>query len=154
MTMSDAHVLHATETYERTHRVSVPTLFAAWRDPAVKARWFAPTADTYELDFRVGGGEVLRARVDGEGDVEFQSTYLDIRSDTRIVYTSTLQVEGRLATASLTTVLFDGDGSHSRLLLTEHATFLDGLEAPARRRRGTDGWLDALRRELALSQCR
>lgn len=147
--MTDDSVLHATETYERTHRVPVGTAFAAWSDPAVKARWFAPTADTYELDFRLGGGEVLRAHVDGEGAVEFSSTYLDIRPDARIVYTSTLHSRGRLATAALTTVLFTGNEAGTcRLLLTEHATFLDGLEDPAWRRRGTDDWLDAFGQEL------
>src|ERR1035438_7768551 len=55
----DRYVTHATFSLERSYPVSAARVFAAWADPAAKARWFAPGPDSgHQLDFRVGGREV------------------------------------------------------------------------------------------------
>jgi uncharacterized protein YndB with AHSA1/START domain len=54
---------HATFTIERTYDAAPERVFAAWADPAAKARWFGGPGDgdtEYELDFRVGGRELNR----------------------------------------------------------------------------------------------
>lgn len=41
--MTNRSVLHATFTLERTYPATPARVFAAWADPAAKARWFAWT---------------------------------------------------------------------------------------------------------------
>lgn len=61
--MTERSVTHATFVIERTYDASPGRVFAAWADPAAKARWFgnldAPDP-WYELDFRLGGREINR----------------------------------------------------------------------------------------------
>ena len=161
--MINRHVTHATFTLERLYPVPPARVFAAWADPAAKARWFATAGGEHELDFRVGGREVNRGRR-GDGPLlKFESHYQDIVQDERIVYVSTLHSEQTLATLSLTTVSLTSvspttvspttgepgraDGG-TRLILTEQGTYLDGHEDPAGRERGTADWLAALGTEL------
>ena len=56
----DRSVTHASFTLERAYLAPPARVFAAWADPAVKARWFAGGTGEgdYQLDFRVGGREV------------------------------------------------------------------------------------------------
>ena len=145
--MTDRAVTHSTFTLERVYDVPPARAFAAWSDPATKARWFAAGGD-HELDFRVGGTEVNRARGDEGQLLTFESRYQEIVAGERIVYTSTLSAEEDVVTVSLTTVGFEADGEGALLVLTEHGAFLDGHEEPAWREQGTGDWLDALGAEL------
>jgi len=56
--MTDHSVTHATFSLERSYPLPPARVFAAWADPAAKARWFAGPDSGHELDFRVGGREV------------------------------------------------------------------------------------------------
>jgi len=48
--MADRSVTHATFLLERSYDASPARVFAAWADPAAKARWFAgPEEGTGEL---------------------------------------------------------------------------------------------------------
>jgi uncharacterized protein YndB with AHSA1/START domain len=51
--MTDRCVIHSTFSLERVYDTSTGRVFAAWGDPAAKARWFSPSRP-HELDFRVG----------------------------------------------------------------------------------------------------
>jgi uncharacterized protein YndB with AHSA1/START domain len=146
--MTDHAVTHATFTLERTYPVPPDLVFAAWADPEIKCRWFAGSGSGYQLDFRVGGREINRGR-HNNAELSFESFYRDIVADERVVYTSVLSQDGRPATVSLTTVEFLAAGGSTRLVLTEQGAFLDGLEQPDWRERGTGDWLDALGAELA-----
>ncbi len=53
--MNDTAVTHATFTLERTYPVDTDRVFAAWSEPAAKARWFAGPDARHQLDFTVGG---------------------------------------------------------------------------------------------------
>ncbi|MEE8599939.1 SRPBCC domain-containing protein [Euzebya tangerina] len=139
----DAGVLHATEVYERRLAAELRSVWSAWTDPERKRRWFAPTAKAYDLDVRPGGTERLLADVEG-AEVEFSVIYLDVVEGRRLIWSSQLRSGGRLATAALTTVLLEPFAGGTTLSLTEHATFLDGMEAPEWRKQGTADWLDAL----------
>ncbi len=47
----DHYVTHATFSLERSYPVPPAGVFAAWTDPAAKARWFAASPDSgHELD--------------------------------------------------------------------------------------------------------
>jgi uncharacterized protein YndB with AHSA1/START domain len=145
--MTGRRVIHSTLSLERVYDASTGRVFAAWADPAAKARWFSPSGP-HELEFRVGGREVNRGRNPDGQVLTFESHYHDIVADQRIVYTSTLSVGENVVTVSLTTVELTPDGDSTRLVLTEHGAFLDGHEQPAWREQGTSDWLDALGAEL------
>lgn len=145
----DRFVTHATFSLERVYPVPVAQVFAAWADPAAKARWFAPGPTAgHELDFRVGGQEVVHGGPDGGPVMTFESFYRDIVPGERIVYSSTLSAGDDVVTVSVTTVELSLAGEGTQLVLTEQGTFLDGREEPAWRERGTADWLDALGTEL------
>jgi uncharacterized protein YndB with AHSA1/START domain len=140
-------VTHSTFTLERVYPVSPKRVFAAWSDPAAKARWFAG-GEHHELDFRVGGREIARGTHDNQV-MTFESDYQDIVPDERIVFTSSLYEGTDLATVSVTTVELHPDGDGTRLQLTEYGAFLDGREEPAWREQGTADQLAALAKELS-----
>ena len=145
--MTVPRVVHSTFTLERVYEASTGRVFAAWADPAAKARWFSPNGP-HELDFRAGGREVNRGHNQDGQVLTFESQYHDIVVGQRIAYTSTLSVGENVVTVSLTTVELTADGDTTRLVLTEHGAFLDGHEQPAWRQQGTGQWLDALAAEL------
>jgi uncharacterized protein YndB with AHSA1/START domain len=67
--MTERSVTHATFTVERTYDVSPARVFAAWAEPAAKARWFGDPdqgVEEFELDFRIGGREFNRGKVEGQ----------------------------------------------------------------------------------------
>jgi uncharacterized protein YndB with AHSA1/START domain len=148
--MTDTSVLHTTFTLERTYPKKPDRVFAAWADPATKARWFAGPGSEHDLDFRPGGRETVRRAGNGDDPtLRFESVYQDIVPGRRIVYASTLFTNDRPATVSLTTVQLRPSADGTQLTLTEQGTYLDGLEPPAWREQGTGEWLDALTRELS-----
>jgi uncharacterized protein YndB with AHSA1/START domain len=125
---------HATFTIERTYDAAPERVFAAWADPAAKARWFGGPGDgdtEYELDFRVGGRELNRGGPPG-GPVYTYEMYM---GDARI-------------SVSVTSVELAAEGAGTRLTFTEHGVFLDGLDSPALREEGTGHLLDALGADL------
>ena len=146
----DHHVTHATFSLERSYPAPPARVFAAWADPAAKARWFTPGPGAgHQLDFRVGGREVVTGGPEGGPLMTFETLYRDIVPEQRIVYTSTLSAGADLMTVSLTTVEFTpGEGGGTRLVLTEQGAFLDGQEQPAWREQGTADQLEALAAEL------
>ena len=146
--MTDHSVTHATFTLDRTYPVPPDRVFAAWADPAAKAGWFCGPEAEHELDFRVGGREVVRGRAPDGTSLTHEAVYHDIVPNERVVYASALYGGKTLATVSLTTVEFAPDGDGTRLLLTEQDTFLDDQEQPAWREQGTGDWLTALGEHL------
>ena len=147
----DRSAAHATFTIERCYPVPAARVFAAWADPAAKARWFAPEPGAgHQLDFRVGGREVAHGGPEGGPVMTFATVYQDIVPAERIVYTSTLSGGDGLMTVSLTTVEFQATHQDGTLLrLTEQGAFLDGREEARWREQGTADQLDALGRELS-----
>jgi uncharacterized protein YndB with AHSA1/START domain len=139
-------VTHANFTLERTYDVAPARVYAAWSDPAAKARWFgdpSSPAPDYALDFRVGGTEH-----NSGGDYSYDATYQDIVPGERIVYTYDMHLREQRISVSLSTVEFLADGTGTRLVYTEQGAFLDGLDEPAAREHGTGDLLDALGRLL------
>src|ERR1019366_1400370 len=101
----DRYVTHATFSLERSYPVPAARVFAAWADPAAKARWFAPGPDSgHQLDFRVGGREVNHGGPESGPVLSFESFYHDIVPDERIVYSSTLSAGNDVVKVSVTTV--------------------------------------------------
>lgn len=146
-------VTHTDFTIERRYGCSPQQTFSAFSEPELKRQWFAnpaklPDAE-WELDFRVGGGEInTGGPPDGPRHV-FRSRFHDIVEAERIVFAYDLLIGDRLVSVSLTTIEFFADGEGTRLVFTEQGAFLDDLDDPTGREHGTGKLLDALERFLA-----
>ena len=144
--MTDRSVSHATFVIERSFDIPPAGVFAAWADPAAKARWFA--ADDHRLDFRVGGTELNRGAF--EGNVyTYEAYYRDIVAGERIVYTYDMHRDDDRISVSLSTVEFRPDGAGTRMVYTEQGAFLDGSDTPAQREHGTRELFDRLAASLS-----
>jgi uncharacterized protein YndB with AHSA1/START domain len=150
--MTERSVTHATLAIERTYDATPARVFAAWADPAAKARWFAGPegweSGGYELDFRVGGKECAVGGPPGGPIHRYDARYYDIVPDERIVYSYEMHTDDTRISVSLATVEFKPAGVGTRLIVTEQGAFLDGYDTPALREQGTIDLLDALAEEL------
>lgn len=150
--MAERSTEHATFVIERTYDAPATRVFAAWADPAAKARWFGggeEAATEYELDFRVGGREINRGDGPDGQFYTYEALYQDIVPGRRIVYTYEMVLEETRISVSLATVEFTPVGDNgTRLVFTEQGAFLDGHESPARRAEGMGSLLDALDKEV------
>ncbi|HEY3255264.1 MAG TPA: SRPBCC family protein [Polyangiaceae bacterium] len=139
--MKQSTCQHATFVIERKYAASPARVFAAWADPAVKARWFnGPSAwlkEGYVLDFRVGGREHVRTGAPGGKMHQYDCSYQDIVPDARIVYSYDMHIGEARISVSLATVEFQPDGGGTRMKFTEQAVFLDGYDDAGSRERGT-----------------
>jgi uncharacterized protein YndB with AHSA1/START domain len=151
-------VIHADFTIERQYDCTPAQTFSAFSDPELKARWFAVPESfenrVWELDFRVGGGEVNSGGPAGGSVHTFRSRYHDIVPDERIVFAYDLLLDDRLMSTSLTTIQLFAAEAGTRFLFTEQGAFFDGLDEPAEREHGTGKLLDALGEFLAAEAAR
>jgi uncharacterized protein YndB with AHSA1/START domain len=146
--VTERSVEHATFTIERSYEAPPEQVFAAWADPAAKTRWFHGPDEwesgRHQLDFRVGGREVSSGGPKGGPVHTYTATYWDIVPNVRIVYAYEMLMDALRVSVSLATIELDAVGAGTRLTLTEHGAFLDGLDSPAQREQGTGSLLDAL----------
>jgi uncharacterized protein YndB with AHSA1/START domain len=138
--MSQRSVTHATFAVERTFPFAPARVFGAFSTVAAKSRWFAGPPNVKEtvreMDFRVGGREILNVTSpDGKGFV-FDALYQDIVPNERIVYTYEMQIDGTRISVSVATVTFTPAGSGTQVVMTEQGAYLDGLDKPEQREQG------------------
>lgn len=146
-------VTHNTFVIERTYPKGPGKVFAAFSDPAKKAKWYASGAGSdpvaYECDFRVGGREVMTRRMKPGTPIAgavltWAQTFDDIVPDARIVFSQTLDRDGvRISVALVTFELF-AEGTGCRLVLTHQAAFFDGADGPQMREHGWGVLLDGI----------
>jgi len=139
----------STFTIERHYPALPSRVYAAFADPAQKAKWFVGPDDVFEtaeweLDFRVGGREYNSAKAKNGPQHSFEATYLDIVENERIIYSYVMHLDEAKISASLSTIQIFPDGDGTLLTLTEHGAFLDGYDDADSRERGTRDLLDAL----------
>jgi len=147
-----AHVTHATFVIERTYDASPARVFAAFADPAAKARWFVGPGDwstpEWTMDFRVGGRETNRGGPKGGPVSSFDSVYQDIVPNVRIIYTYDMHLDDKRISVSVATVELRPEGDGTRLVFTEQGAYLDDFDKPEYREQGSADILDALGAEL------
>jgi uncharacterized protein YndB with AHSA1/START domain len=155
--MEQQAVVHNTIVIERAYPVSPERVFTAFSDPAKKRRWFVEgdshEIESYELDFRVGGKEHYASRFK-EGTpvaglhLKSENMFRDIVPNRRIIFTSTMAMEGNIFSISLGTVELLPTEKGTDLLLTFQSAFLEGADGPAMREAGWRGLLEKLGKEL------
>lgn len=144
---------HATFDIERIYDAAPARVFDAWADPKAKSQWFGPGADSavkLALDFRVGGREVFSEAMPDGRVFGFDAHYQEIVPGERIVYVYTVDFDQVRISASLATVEINPVGDRTRLLYTEQAVYLEGLDTPTDREHGTRKEFEKL--EAALSR--
>lgn len=151
--MNTSSIVHSTFVVERTYPASAARVYAAFSDPAWKRRWFAEgegwQIDEYAVDFRVGGREGGRFRLQGGPPVRNDTIYHDIVPERRIVFDYVMTVGERRISTSLASVELFPAGKGTRLVYTEQGQFFDGAEQPRQRELGCAELFDKLGAELA-----
>jgi len=145
--MSLVSIVHDKFTIERIYDATPAEVFNAWANPKLKARWFIGPESwrqtQRELDFRVGGEEVLRGEFPG-GTTSFVARYYEIEPDERIVYVYDMHLTGKHHSLSLATVEFRPADGGTRMIFTEAVAFLDGTPNATAREHGTAVGLDRI----------
>jgi uncharacterized protein YndB with AHSA1/START domain len=147
--MTERSTRHTTFAIERSYNFSPAKVFAAWSTAEAKARWFVGPHDKWtlikrEMDFRVGGREIVSGSFADGPTSTFNSYYQDIVPNERIVYSYEMDLSGKKISVSLATVEFAPVKGGTRLKFTEQAVFLDDFDDAGGREIGTAALLDQL----------
>lgn len=153
--MTDRSVVHETFSIERIYPAAPSRVFAAFALAQAKDAW-GPTsgrelaegeAGVKEFDFRPGGRERFGLKVRGT-TYRYHALYYDIVPDQRIVYSYEMYADGARISVSVATIEFAKSGAGTALTWTEQGAYLDGLDGPRTRLKGTAELLDSLTRYL------
>lgn len=131
--MKHSKVAHGTFTIDRTYKASAEAIFAAWADLDSRAQWFVGPGDwkvvRRELDFRVGGLEVLHSRFGSGYEPIYESRFHRIVTNQQIVFVYDMHLNGKHHSVSLASVEIESlEPKKSRLIFTEQVAFLDGTD--------------------------
>ena len=140
-------VEHGTIRLERIYKAAPARVFAAWAEPAARARWDVPgrwIIAEQTFDFREGGHEVKRFGPRDDPRFVAETRYVDIVPQQRIVYAYGMTSRGERISVSLTTVEFSPSAGGTRLVLTEQIAFLDGRDNAIDREEGLSSMLDKI----------
>lgn len=149
--MTERSVAHGTFVVERLYPASPARVFSAWSNPDYKRQWFGtPEKDNpaHLFDFKVGGREYNSGKM-GDDVYTYDARYQDIVPDNRIIYTYEMTMNGKRISVSVAAVELTPDGTGTRLKVTEHGAFLDGLDTVGQREAGTNWLMDQLGAWLA-----
>jgi uncharacterized protein YndB with AHSA1/START domain len=152
--------LHGSFTLSVDLAAPVERVFAAFSDLEQRRRWFhlpgKSSDELHELDFRVGGHELVRGTVAVGGPaerIEVRAHVLDVVVRQRIVYAQELLLDGRRRSVSLVTIELRPHGERTGLQYTEQYVFLqltgDGSSDVAERKGGTRLLMNGLIAALA-----
>jgi len=155
--MKEPSVVHSTFVIERSYPKPPAAVFAAFADTGKKRRWFGEgdhhTVEEFTMDFREGGGEMMRYRF-GAGtpfpgvELTNEGRYQDIVPNERIVTASAMAMGGKRISASLVTLEFLTTEAGTDLICTHQGAFFEGSGGPEMREAGWRTLFDKLAKEL------
>ena len=155
--MTQPAVIHATATVEKSYAKPVERVFTAFSDAAQKRRWYADRGgnpvETFELDFRPGGGGTVAYRLGANTPfpgalITNSEVFQDIVPNQRIVAASSMAIEGRRFSVSLITFEFLPTPKGCDLICTHQDAFFEGADGPDLRAKGWQDLLGRLDKEL------
>ena len=139
--MAEPATIHDTFIIERRYAKSADRVFAALADPVLKRRWYAATAETFDMDFREGGREYTLSRMGADtpfpgAALVSDAVYQNIVPDSRIVLVQTMSLGGRAISSALLTFELLAGGEGTTLVCTHQAAFYEGSGGPEMRKHG------------------
>jgi uncharacterized protein YndB with AHSA1/START domain len=144
MSASPSAVAHGIFTLNRSWNTTPARVFAAWSDIDIKAQWFPGMGDGLtllrrELDFRVGGTEVLEGIIAANGKKAlYEARFHVIEPNRRLVYDYDLHHDANFHSVTLSSLTIEPDGKKTNVSYTEQIVFLDGEDGTASRHHGTE----------------
>ena len=147
MTAEQQPAKHATIQVERVYPHSVSAVFSCWSDGEARRKW-EPTPEGMEMeyegscDFKVGFVERSRMVKDGEELAGFETRFVDIVPDSRIVSTVRVLANDATVSASQHTIEFFAEDGKTRLRCTEQVAWLHGQDMQAEHEGGWSTLLD------------
>ena len=146
--MTDSKIVHDTISVSRRLDASPERVFAAWTDPAARRKW-EPTPIGFETiyqghDFTIDGIENSEMRKDGQTLATFQTRFVDIVPNQRIISTVRVMSNGQVMSSSQHTIHLIADGKGTHLHCTEQVAWLMGKSLRAEHEGGWKTLLDRL----------
>ena len=152
--MNGRSVIHDTFTLERSYLATPARVFSAFASVEAMASWGdmgdmeEPEGDAAvaEFDFRVGGRDRWGFKRYGT-TYRVDRRYYDIEPEQRIIYAYEIYADDVRISVSVATIEFAEKGDGTALAWTEQGVYLDGIDgdqAPALRREGTEILVDNL----------
>lgn len=145
---------HGTFVIERRYDASPQRVFAAWANPEAKRAWFVEgegwEIQSYELDFREGGTETSKFRLENTQDTIGNDTvFNEIVPNERIIFTYSMDRDGARFSVSMASVELKPADKGTRLIFTEQGAFFDGGDGIKMREAGWQELLGQLEKHLA-----
>lgn len=107
--MKNAKAAHGTFTIEKIYKASAEAVFSAWADLNSRAQWFVGPGDDWkvvrrEMDFRVGGHEVLHSRFGNGFEPLYEARFYNIIPNRQIVFVYDMHLNGEHHSVSLASI--------------------------------------------------
>jgi uncharacterized protein YndB with AHSA1/START domain len=119
-------------TINRHFNQGVEKVFAAFSDPATKAKWFSGPDGAEQLerkvDVKTGGSEVLKIKWATGMITHFMAHYHAVEHGKRIVYSYDLMIDSAHHSTSLAEIEFTPVGKNTDMIFTEFLAYHDGTE--------------------------
>lgn len=126
----DYEIRHRTFVFERFCAAPVKQVFAAFADPALRARWSAPPDGAVfvydQANFREGGEDHFRCGSKEKPQYTGRTTYIAIIPGECVISSEIVESGGRKLMSSLITTELEASGNATKVMMTVQVTSLFG----------------------------